>query len=230
CEQLDKAQTADPNAMQLEIVHYGKVHGGGGPERLAMQQQQTVFGTTVAWPAIILGPPKPTDSSAISHSEHLNEFRWTHVLFKALMKHATDAMKASRVHDFLASLNALQYERQSPLNPLQATQIDGLNHVQRSRMGWVDDAGSSDWSDMLIFYCRRCLKRVISPRKMAEFLNEVQLKDDQRLTQLENLERETELRAFEKELFVQKLLRNVPFKDSDGLCWMYALVVGICVE
>ncbi|GKF17618.1 hypothetical protein Tco_0062536, partial [Tanacetum coccineum] len=127
-----------------------------------------------------------------------------------------------------------------------------------------DDAGSSDWSDMLIFYCRRSatedrefacrintlrgeltvsyqervyfvqlletVKRVISPRKMAEFLNEVQLKDDQRLTQHENLERETELRAFEKKLFVQKLLRNVPFKDSDGLSWMYALVVGICVE
>ncbi|GKA25731.1 CDPK-related protein kinase [Tanacetum coccineum] len=29
----------------------------------------------------------------------------------ALMKHATDAMKESRVHDFLASLNALQYRR-----------------------------------------------------------------------------------------------------------------------
>ncbi|CAK9166455.1 unnamed protein product [Ilex paraguariensis] len=30
---------------------------------------------------------------------------------KALMKNATDAMKESRVHDFLASLNALQYRR-----------------------------------------------------------------------------------------------------------------------
>lgn len=29
----------------------------------------------------------------------------------ALMKHATDAMKESRVHDFIASLNALQYRR-----------------------------------------------------------------------------------------------------------------------
>ncbi|GJU31664.1 RNA-processing protein, HAT helix containing protein [Tanacetum coccineum] len=31
CEQLDKAQTADPfwNAFRLKIVHYGKMHGGG---------------------------------------------------------------------------------------------------------------------------------------------------------------------------------------------------------
>ncbi|GJY99335.1 hypothetical protein Tco_0516765 [Tanacetum coccineum] len=103
-----------------------------------------------------------------------------------------------------------------------------------------DDAGSSDWSDMFIFYCRRSaaedrefarrinmlrgelsvacqemvyliqeletVKRVIAPMKMTEFLNQVKLKDDQRLAQLENLERETELRAFEKELFVQKLM------------------------
>ncbi|GKE28150.1 hypothetical protein Tco_1443534 [Tanacetum coccineum] len=101
-----------------------------------------------------------------------------------------------------------------------------------------DDAGSSDWSDMFIFYCLmsaaedrkfarqinmlRCelsvacqemgyliqkletVKRVITPMKMTEFLNQVKLKDDQRLAQLENLKRETKLRAFEKELFVQK--------------------------
>ncbi|GKE85247.1 hypothetical protein Tco_1558989, partial [Tanacetum coccineum] len=108
-----------------------------------------------------------------------------------------------------------------------------------------DDVGSSDWSDMFIFYCRRyaaedrkfasqintlrgeltvacqeriyfvqelkTVKSVIAPVTMAEFLNEIQFKEDQRLMQLQNLERETEARAFEKELFVQKLLRNVSF-------------------
>ncbi|GJZ57903.1 hypothetical protein Tco_0613397 [Tanacetum coccineum] len=70
CEQLDKAQIADPlyNALQLDIVHYGEVHGGGGPERLVMQQQQMVFGTTIVWLAIILGPAKPTDASATSET------------------------------------------------------------------------------------------------------------------------------------------------------------------
>nr|GEZ18782.1 hypothetical protein [Tanacetum cinerariifolium] len=80
-----------------------------------------------------------------------------------------------------------------------------------------EDAASSDWTNMFVFYYRRAyfveevasVKRVIAPVKMAEFLNGIQLKDDQRL--LQNLEREAELRAFEKELFVQKLLRNVPF-------------------
>ncbi|GKB27266.1 hypothetical protein Tco_0866667, partial [Tanacetum coccineum] len=99
-----------------------------------------------------------------------------------------------------------------------------------------EDTGSSDWSDMFIFYCRRyaaedhefarrintlrgeltvacqervyfvqeleTVKRIIAPVKMVELLNEIQLKDDQRLMQLQNLERETELRTFEKELFV----------------------------
>ncbi|GKA74216.1 hypothetical protein Tco_0780518 [Tanacetum coccineum] len=55
------------------------------------------------------------------------------------------------------------------------------------------------------------VKSLIAPVTMAEFLNEIQFKDDQRLMQLQNLERETEARAFVKELFVQKLLRNVSF-------------------
>ncbi|MCD7459141.1 CDPK- kinase 5 [Datura stramonium] len=40
--------------------------------------------------------------------------KWHHkltTLKAALMKHATDAMKEARIHDFLASLNALQYRR-----------------------------------------------------------------------------------------------------------------------
>nr|GEV65311.1 hypothetical protein [Tanacetum cinerariifolium] len=49
------------------------------------------------------------------------------------------------------------------------------------------------------------VKSVIAPVTMAEFLNEIQFKDDQRLMQFQNLERETEARAFEKELFVKKL-------------------------
>ncbi|GJZ34980.1 hypothetical protein Tco_0580797 [Tanacetum coccineum] len=50
-----------------------------------------------------------------------------------------------------------------------------------------------------------------APQKMTKFLNETQVKDDEKLLHLQNLERETELRAVEKELFIQKLLRNVPF-------------------
>ncbi|GJZ36392.1 hypothetical protein Tco_0582583 [Tanacetum coccineum] len=50
---------------------------------------------------------------------------------------------------------------------------------------------------------------VIALKKMAEFLNEIQVKDDEKLQQLHNLERETEVRGVVKELFIRKLLRNV---------------------
>ncbi|GJS24584.1 hypothetical protein Tco_0453216 [Tanacetum coccineum] len=43
------------------------------------------------------------------------------------------------------------------------------------------------------------------PEKMAELLKEIQRKDDQRVSQLQILVRETELRAREKELFIRKL-------------------------
>nr|GEZ52631.1 hypothetical protein [Tanacetum cinerariifolium] len=46
------------------------------------------------------------------------------------------------------------------------------------------------------------VKRVITLVKMAEFLNGVQVKDDQSLLKLQNLERDTELRAIEKEMFI----------------------------
>ncbi|GKF27636.1 hypothetical protein Tco_0093978, partial [Tanacetum coccineum] len=47
------------------------------------------------------------------------------------------------------------------------------------------------------------------PEKMAEFLLETQRKDTERLLQLQILGRETELRAREKEHFIQKLKDGV---------------------
>ncbi|GJZ35148.1 hypothetical protein Tco_0580965 [Tanacetum coccineum] len=49
------------------------------------------------------------------------------------------------------------------------------------------------------------------PEKMAEFLLETQRKDTERLLQLQILGRETELRAREKEHFIQKLKGLMPF-------------------
>ncbi|GJY68130.1 hypothetical protein Tco_0471112 [Tanacetum coccineum] len=106
-------------------------------------------------------------------------------------------------------------------------------------------AQTSDWIDVLCYYCRRAasidqkfarqinrlrgemavacenrmtlveeledVRGIIAPAKAAKFLKETQLKDDAKMEQLQDLERQMELRAVEKELFVQKLLRNVPF-------------------
>ncbi|GKD71400.1 hypothetical protein Tco_1325490 [Tanacetum coccineum] len=55
------------------------------------------------------------------------------------------------------------------------------------------------------------VRGIITPAKAVEFLKDTQLKDDAKLAQLHDLERQVELRAVEKELFIQKLLRNVPF-------------------
>ncbi|GJY77083.1 hypothetical protein Tco_0482199 [Tanacetum coccineum] len=78
-----------------------------------------------------------------------------------------------------------------------------------------DNAQSSDWIDMIGFYCRKSVvedrKGIIAPEKAAEFLKETQVKDDAKLAKLHDLERQTELRAVEKELFIQNLLRNIPF-------------------
>nr|GEX27490.1 hypothetical protein [Tanacetum cinerariifolium] len=52
---------------------------------------------------------------------------------------------------------------------------------------------------------------VIAPAKAAEFSNETHVKDDAKLGHLHDLERQAGLRAVEKEPFIQKLLRNVPF-------------------
>ncbi|GKB61240.1 hypothetical protein Tco_0917426 [Tanacetum coccineum] len=82
-------------------------------------------------------------------------------------------------------------------------------------------AKSSDWlrEEMIVAYEKmmyfveelESVVGVIASAKAAEFLNETQVKDDAKLGHLHDLERQTELRAIEKELFIQKLLRNVPF-------------------
>ncbi|GJS60146.1 hypothetical protein Tco_0654930 [Tanacetum coccineum] len=55
------------------------------------------------------------------------------------------------------------------------------------------------------------VRSMIALAKAAEILRETQLKDDALMAQLQEMERQMELRAIEKELFVQKLLHNVPF-------------------
>nr|GEW34095.1 hypothetical protein [Tanacetum cinerariifolium] len=55
------------------------------------------------------------------------------------------------------------------------------------------------------------VRGIIAPTKATEFLKETRVKDDSKLAQLHDLERQTKLRAVEKDLFIQKLLRNVPF-------------------
>ncbi|GJW17575.1 hypothetical protein Tco_0025011 [Tanacetum coccineum] len=52
------------------------------------------------------------------------------------------------------------------------------------------------------------------PEKMAKFMRETQSKDTEKMLQLKILKRETDLRAREKELFIQKLKGVVMFKDS----------------
>ncbi|GKB08085.1 hypothetical protein Tco_0836369 [Tanacetum coccineum] len=79
-------------------------------------------------------------------------------------------------------------------------------------------AQTSDWIDVLCYYCRRAAS---IDRKFARQINrlrgEMAVACENRMTlveeleDLQDLERQMELRAVEKELFVQKLLRNVPF-------------------
>ncbi|GKE42366.1 hypothetical protein Tco_1469650 [Tanacetum coccineum] len=105
--------------------------------------------------------------------------------------------------------------------------------------------GSSDWTEVLRYFCRRAaaedrrftmrmnllreeiadvceyrrnladelcsVRSVIAPVKAAELLNDTLRKDEAKMAQLRELERQLELRALEKELFIQKLVRNVPF-------------------
>ncbi|GKA42738.1 hypothetical protein Tco_0735398 [Tanacetum coccineum] len=70
-------------------------------------------------------------------------------------------------------------------------------------------AQSLDWIKVLEEL--ETVRGIITPAKAVEFLKDTQLKDDAKLAQLHDLERQVELRAVEKELFIQKLLRNVPF-------------------
>ncbi|GKA52789.1 hypothetical protein Tco_0746104 [Tanacetum coccineum] len=55
------------------------------------------------------------------------------------------------------------------------------------------------------------VRSVIAPVKAAELLNDSLTKDEVKMAQLLELERQLELRALKKELFTQKLVRNVPF-------------------
>ncbi|KAI7750289.1 hypothetical protein M8C21_018190 [Ambrosia artemisiifolia] len=54
----------------------------------------------------------PLDISMLRHMKnYMRSSALRKAAIRALLKHATDAMKESRVHDFLTSLNALQYRR-----------------------------------------------------------------------------------------------------------------------
>ncbi|GJY32429.1 hypothetical protein Tco_0415924 [Tanacetum coccineum] len=55
------------------------------------------------------------------------------------------------------------------------------------------------------------VRSMIALAKAAEILRETQLKDDSMMAQLQYMEMQMELRTIEKELFIQKLLHNVPF-------------------
>ncbi|GKE36205.1 hypothetical protein Tco_1459610 [Tanacetum coccineum] len=49
------------------------------------------------------------------------------------------------------------------------------------------------------------------PTKMAEFLKEIQMKDRETVAELQILEREMELNARKKDLFIQKLNGLIPY-------------------
>nr|GEY90421.1 hypothetical protein [Tanacetum cinerariifolium] len=55
------------------------------------------------------------------------------------------------------------------------------------------------------------VRGIIAHTKATKFLKDTQLKDDTKLAQLCDLERQMKLRAIEKWLFIQRLLCNVPF-------------------
>ncbi|GKC66713.1 hypothetical protein Tco_1099311 [Tanacetum coccineum] len=72
---------------------------------------------------------------------------------------------------------------------------------------------SSDWEDMFIVYCCRAVSEDLRfvPKKMAEFLKETQGKDTEKLMKLQILGREFDLRAREKNHFIEKLKGNMDF-------------------
>ncbi|GJY57887.1 hypothetical protein Tco_0457779 [Tanacetum coccineum] len=55
------------------------------------------------------------------------------------------------------------------------------------------------------------VRNVIALVKSVELLNDTLTKDEAKTAQLRELERQLELRALEIELFIKKLVRNVPF-------------------
>ncbi|GJX41523.1 hypothetical protein Tco_0256513 [Tanacetum coccineum] len=54
----------------------------------------------------------------------------------------------------------------------------------------------------------RSVRGIIAPGKAIVFLKDTLSKDDDEMAQLRKLERQMELRALKKELFIQKLVRN----------------------
>nr|GEZ65519.1 hypothetical protein [Tanacetum cinerariifolium] len=57
----------------------------------------------------------------------------------------------------------------------------------------------------------KTVHKVITPQKTAQILNEDQVKFAKNLLQMLNLEKAMEHKAFEKDLFADKLLWNIPF-------------------
>ncbi|GKG58340.1 hypothetical protein Tco_0592119, partial [Tanacetum coccineum] len=55
------------------------------------------------------------------------------------------------------------------------------------------------------------VKGIIDVGKATEFVTDTLRKDDAEMAQLRELERQMELRPLEKELFIQKLIQNVPY-------------------
>ncbi|GKG28612.1 hypothetical protein Tco_0415977 [Tanacetum coccineum] len=55
------------------------------------------------------------------------------------------------------------------------------------------------------------VRGIIVTKKAAEFVFDILGKDEAEMAQLHELERQMELRALKKELFIQKLVRNVPY-------------------
>ncbi|GKC46842.1 hypothetical protein Tco_1064564 [Tanacetum coccineum] len=66
------------------------------------------------------------------------------------------------------------------------------------------------------------LSGVIARAKMADFLNEAMIKDNRRIIQLHNLEREAEERAVEKDRFVHKLFHDIFVQKAISEDWRAA--------
>nr|GEX18545.1 hypothetical protein [Tanacetum cinerariifolium] len=61
----------------------------------------------------------------------------------------------------------------------------------------------------------RSVRGIIVVGKDTEFVTDTIRKDDAEMAQLRELERQMELRALEKELFIQKLVQNVPYLNVE---------------
>nr|GFC43765.1 hypothetical protein [Tanacetum cinerariifolium] len=57
----------------------------------------------------------------------------------------------------------------------------------------------------------RSIKGIVVVRKAAEFVTDTLRKDNVQVSQLRKVESQMEFRALEKEMFIQKLVGNVPY-------------------